>query len=357
MTDGGFRTDLRAWLADNPPPGRDGHTVEQQRRWQRTLHDAGWAGIAWPRELGGRGASPRQQLIFHEEHERAGGNELNLFFVALSHAGPTIIAHGTDEQRARFLPAILRGELIFCQCFSEPGAGSDLAAVRTKAVVDGDHLVITGEKRWSTHAQYADRTEMLVRTDGSSKHGGLTFVLADMHAPGVEVRPLPTMDGGAELNEVFFDEVRVPMTDVVGELGEGWRIATTTLLFERSTAFAGMVMATQREMAQLATSLDGDPLAEDRAGALAARALGMRALLYRAVDADEVAEPTPAGSAIKLLASELGFDLWQERALRDPDAMVGWLRSFGLRIGGGTSEIQRNIIGERVLALPREPRR
>ena len=137
----------------------------EQRRWQRTLHDAGWAGLAWPTEFGGSGASPRQQLIFHEEYERAGGNELNLFFVGLSHAGPTIIAHGTDEQRARFLPAILRGDLLFCQCFSEPDAGSDLAAVRTKAVVDGDHLVITGEKRWSTHAQYADRTEMLVRTD------------------------------------------------------------------------------------------------------------------------------------------------------------------------------------------------
>ena len=229
--------------------------------------------------------------------------------------------------------------------------------MRTKAVVDGDHLVITGEKRWSTHAQYADRTEMLVRTDGSSKHGGLTFVLADMHAPGVEVRPLPTMDGGAELNEVFFDEVRVPMTDVVGELGEGWRIATTTLLFERSTAFAGMVMATQREMAQLADVARRRPARRGprrrpgRSGPRHARPAlpGGRRRRGRRAHAGRQRHQAPRQRArVRPVAGA---------CVAGPAAMVGWLRSFGLRIGGGTSEIQRNIIGERVLALPREPRR
>jgi alkylation response protein AidB-like acyl-CoA dehydrogenase len=325
-----------------------------QRSWQRTLFDGGWAGVAWPRELGGVGATPAQQLIFHEEYERAGGNSANLFFVGISHAGPTIAAHGPPEQRARYLPGILNGDLLFCQCFSEPGAGSDLAALSTRAVLDGDHLVVTGEKRWSTFAQYADHCEMLVRTDVSSKHGGLTFVIGDMRAPGVDVRPLRAMSGQAEFTEVFFDEVRIPLTDVVGALGEGWKVATTTLLFERSTAFAGLVMRTLGQVAALAIEVAGDPVAEARVATLAARALATRALLEQATEDAVAGRMSPAASAIKLASSELNFDVTRFAAERgaEPD---DFFNAFGMRIGGGTSEIQRTIIGERVLGLPREP--
>ena len=362
-----FRAELRAWLDTNPPPGRRDSGLDErgslspnevrfQRDWQRTLHGAGWAGIAWPREFGGRGATPVQQLIFHEEYERVGGNSANLFFVGISHAGPTLIAHGTDDQRRRFLPGILDGSLLFCQCFSEPGAGSDLAAVATRAEVDGDDLVVTGEKRWSTFAQHADHCEMLVRTDATDRHGGLTFVIGDMHAPGVDVRPLRSMSGEAEFNEIFFDEVRIPLTNVVGGIGQGWKVATTTLLFERSTAFAGTVMAVQRHVETLARMVAVDSSHELLVGELAARALATRALLYKAVAEAETGEPGPSSSAIKLAASELNHEVTRLLAEHDPDATDEYFGSFGLRIGGGTSEIQRNIIAERVLGLPRERR-
>ena len=249
MSDQAFRSEVRSWFADNPPAPPLGHSVgqkrdydaddvAQQRQWLKRLAEAGLSGIAWPTEYGGRGATPMQQLIFHEEHQRVGGRGGELFFVGVSHAGPTLIEHGTDAQRRQWLPGILNGDILFAQCFSEPGAGSDLASITTRGTVDADDLVITGEKRWSTHAQHADLCELLVRTDPADRYGGLTYLIADLRTPGITVRPIRTITGAAEFCEVFFDGARIPLANVVGSIGQGWAVATTTLMYERSTAFA-----------------------------------------------------------------------------------------------------------------------
>lgn len=362
-----LRLDLRRWFADNPPPlderpsgsfdqGIDERAAAAERGWQRRLYDAGWAGIAWPAEYGGRGASPRQQLLFHEELQRAGGGLPRLFFVGLSHAGPTLIGHGTAEQRARFLPGVLRGDVVFCQLFSEPGAGSDLASLSAFGRVEGDELVVSGEKRWSTFAQHADRAELLVRTDRAHKQGGLTFALLDMHSPGITTRPLPTLSGAAEFCEVHLDEVRIPLADVVGGLGQGWKIATTTLAHERSTAFAPLILSLEHAVARLMELTHENPVAQSEVAALAIRSLGLRALLLRSVEEQELSEPGPAASAMKLLATELNLDITRFAAWRLGINVTDYFTAFGLRIGGGTSEVQRNILAERVLGLPREPR-
>jgi alkylation response protein AidB-like acyl-CoA dehydrogenase len=359
-----FRAQLRSWFEQNPPPRHrawgsvmvplDDAGVAAQRDWQRRLFDAGWAGIAWPVEHGGRGASATQQLIFHEELVRAGGSETGeVFLVGLSHAGPTIIACGTGDQQRRWLGGILRGELIFAQCFSEPGAGSDLAAISTRAVVDGDALVVTGEKRWSSYAQHADWGELLVRTDSAHKHAGLTYAVVDLRAPGVTVRPLRTMGGDQHFCEVRFDEVRVPLSNVIGALGEGWRVANTTLTFERSTVFAPTILALLHALQGLARTTGSDPVVADEVARLGVRALAVRALLQQSVAEQEVGQLGAGASALKLLSSELNFEVEQLRARLDPEHLQRWFVAFGLRIGGGTSEIQRTILAEKVLGLPK----
>lgn len=368
-TDDEFRDELRQWFADNPAPRAPRHSpglsadldaqdVADQRRWQKALAEAGLSGVAWPREYGGRDASPLQQLIFHEEHQRAGGRGGELFFVGVSHAGPTLIAHGTDAQRRQWLPGILDGTLVFAQCFSEPGAGSDLAAISTRAVVDGEHLVVNGEKRWSTRAQYADLCELLVRTDPADRYGGLTYLVADLRAPGITVRPIRTITGSAEFCEVFFDDVRIPLDNVIGRIGEGWPVATTTLLFERTTGFAAMIIGLEQLIARLAAQCAGDPVLSHTVSELSQDAFAARALLYKCVsEQQEHGQPSAASSALKLVATELNHKIQQFSAKLSPEGLGDYLDSFGLRIGGGTSEIQRNIIAERILGLPKEIRK
>jgi alkylation response protein AidB-like acyl-CoA dehydrogenase len=365
-SDDEFRSELRTWFADNPPPpplgGSDGlkcdydaDDVASQRQWQKRLAQGGLSGIAWPIECGGRGATPMQQLIFHEEHQRVGGRGGELFFVGVSHAGPTLIEHGTDEQRRKWLPGILNGDILFAQCFSEPGAGSDLASITTRAIVDGDDLVVTGEKRWSTHAQHADFCELLVRTDPADRYGGLTYLMADLRTSGITVRPIRSVTGAAEFCEVFFDGARIPKTNVVGEIGQGWAVATTTLMFERSTAFAATIIGLQRHTVQLARDHGDDPQRLQQISELSDDVFAARALLYKCVAEQEATgQPSTASGTLKLIATELNHRIRRFGAMADDDRFVGYLESFGLRIGGGTSEIQRNIIAERVLGLPRE---
>jgi alkylation response protein AidB-like acyl-CoA dehydrogenase len=368
MTDDAFRTEVRGWFADNPPAPRLGHTVgqkqdyaaddiTQQRQWQKRLAEAGLSGVAWPTEYGGRGATPMQQLIFHEEHQRVGGRGGELFFVGVSHAGPTLIEHGTDAQRRQWLPGILDGDILFAQCFSEPGAGSDLASIATRGAIDRDDLVITGEKRWSTHAQHADLCELLVRTDPADRYGGLTYLIADLRTPGVTVRPIQTITGAAEFCEVFFDEARIPLTNVVGDIGDGWAVATTTLMYERSTAFAAKIIGLQRITAQLACDYGDDPARARQLSELSDDVYAARALLYKCVaEQDATGQPSAASGTLKLIATELNHRVLRFGAMAGDDGILDYLESFGLRIGGGTSEIQRNIIAERVLGLPREPK-
>ncbi|BBZ14975.1 acyl-CoA dehydrogenase family protein [Mycobacterium branderi] len=367
FSDSEFREHLRRWFAANPAPELpplscvgadvDAEYLAAQRQWQKRLAQAGLAGIAWPVQYGGQGASPARQMIFHEEHQRAGGRGGEPFFVGLSHAGPTIIAHGTEQQCRRWLPGILGGDLLVAQCFSEPGAGSDLASITTRGVVDDGYLVVNGQKIWNTRAQHADVCELLVRTDPADRHGGLTYLIADMRTPGITVRPITAITGRPEFCEVFFQDARIPLTDVLGGVGEGWKVATATLLFERSTAFAAMIIGLQRVVAELAETYSARPVLMHRLQELADDVFAVRALLYKSVSEQQHGgQPGPAGSALKLVATELNHAVHKFAVLTDITKIEDYLESFGLRIGGGTSEVQRNILAERVLGLPREPR-
>src|SRR3954471_3260862 len=252
-----FRSDVRSWLREavpTLPPRPDAEDWAGRRAydtgWQRMLHEAGYAGIHWPAEHGGRGGTPTEQFIFLEEAERAGAPRPGVNFVGLLHAGPTIGAEGTPEQQARHLPAVLRGDEVWCQGFSEPEAGSDLASLRTRAVRDGDHYVVTGQKIWTSFAQVADHCELLVRTDPDApKHRGITWLIMPMDAPGIEVRPMRTLAGSSEFSEMFLDGVRIPVANRVGEENDGWRVAMVTFSFERGTAFVGDLLRS-RELLQ-----------------------------------------------------------------------------------------------------------
>ena len=379
-----FREEVRAWLAEHKPTGPrpdDAAGIrDYDTGWQRTQHEGGWAGIAWPKEYGGRGLSLLEQLIWYEEYGRAGLPSMDSMFVGLNHAGPTLILRATGEQKAAHLPAILTGDAVWCQGFSEPGAGSDLASLRTRAIIDGDHLVVSGQKIWTSSANVADWQELLVRTDPAApRHRGITWVICDMHAPGIDVRPIESMDREREFCEVFYDDVKIPLSNVVGEVNDGWSVAMSTLSFERGTAFtAGQVRlaSTVEGLISLAAQRPG-PLGrgtaladEELATRLAtarAEVAALRAMTYAAISRGaRQATPGPEGSIVKLYFSELekriarlSMDLLGPDALRFvskwlPDGWTGdYLRSFAATIGGGTSEIQRNIIGERVLRLPR----
>ncbi len=346
--------------------------------WQRVQWDAGWAGIAWPEEYGGRGLSLIQQLIWFEEYARTGLPAIDSRFVGLSHAGPTLIARASDEQKAAHLRPILRGDVLWCQGFSEPEAGSDLASLRTRAEVDGDELVVTGQKIWTSFADVADWQELLVRTDRDvAKHKGITWVVCDMRSPGIDIRPIHTMDGHADFAEVFYDEVRIPLTNVVGQVNDGWSVAMSTLSFERGTAFTvNQVQLSIRveeliELARHRRGADGRPMIADDhiAGELArARAdvAALRAMTYLGISRNARSEqPGPEGSMLKLQWADLSkrihrlaLDIVGPASLEltgeGDGAWVGrYLLSFSDSIGGGTSEIQRNIIAERLLGLPR----
>ena len=381
--DAAFRDEVRTWLAEHAPRERRpkvGRAVrDYDLAWQRTMYDAGWGGVAWPVEYGGRDLPLTQQLIWYEEYARTGMRPIDTRFVGLAHAGPTLMARATEEQRAFHLPKILRGEVVWCQGFSEPEAGSDLASLRTKAVVDGDELVVTGQKIWTSFANVADYQELLVRTNTDvPKHKGITWVICDMSTPGIEIRPIRTIEGGADFNEVFYDEVRIPIENVVGDIDNGWSVAMSTLSFERGTAFTisqvQLASSVERliELARSRRSINGRPVIDD--GALADRlararadCAALRALTYLGISKNVHADqPGPEGSMMKLQYADLakrvyhlGIEILGPRSLAIPDDEddTDWvdhhLLAYSTSIGGGTSEIQKNIIGERVLGLPR----
>ena len=349
--------------------------------WQRTLFDAGYAGINWPKEYGGRGATPTEHLIYIEESERARAPYVGCNFVGQLHGGPTLIAEGTHEQKLRYLPPILRGDEVWCQGFSEPNAGSDLASLRTRAVRDGDDYVLSGQKIWTSFGHVADYCEMLVRTDPDApKHKGITWLIVPMHLPGIDVRPLRVMEGTTEFCEVFLDDVRVPIENRVGDENDGWRVTNVTLSFERGTAFVSDVIETRElihDLVDLAKHLTskGATRWEDaglrrEVGKLDAELDALWSLTKRNISqAQRTGVVGVGGSVFKLAFVELrqhlgdiAMRLLDRASLSIED--VGGLQSgrfveskfWAIRMGiaAGTSQVQRNIVGERVLGLPRE---
>ena len=379
-----FRAELREWLSTSIPEsyhargdiaGRDDESLS--REWSKRLHDAGYSGLTWPKEYGGAGAPYTHQAILLEESARAETPE-HIGVIGLGMAGPTIIAHGTDDQKKAHLAKTLSGEEVWCQGFSEPGSGSDLASLRTKAELDGDSFVVNGQKVWSSFAHIADYCILLVRTDPEApKHQGITYLLVDMHSPGVEVRPLRQITGDPEFNEIFFTDVRVPKENVVGEINQGWNVAMTTLLHERGTlgfALTARLEVLVRKLIALAkqTSVNGhtaaeDPLYRDRIVKQWIEVQELRFLNYRALTGlVKTGVPGPEGSIAKLHWSEsnqrlgkLALEILGPASQLDQDGPTKgfWqyqqLRSRGNTIEAGTSEVLRNIIAERVLGLPR----
>lgn len=364
-----FRDELREWLVANhpgvEPAGTEG-SLEHRLHWQKTLFDAGYSGISWPREHGGRGATLMEQAIFNEELVRARApSPANI--IGLVMGGPVIINHGTDAQRARFLAPILSGEEIWCQGFSEPNAGSDLAALTTQAVRDGDGWRVSGQKVWTSYAHRAKWCMLLARTGGDERHRNLTFFICDMKQPGVEVRPLRQATGDSEFNEIFFNGAVVPDDNVVGSVGDGWKVAITTLMFERSGLSAASALAIQIKLDELAELIrergeQRDVTLNRRLGALVVATETMRLNGYRGLSrVIEHGVPGPEGSMAKIQwadinqrLGELAMDvLGAEALVTDPVWTHSMLRARANSIEGGTSEIQRNILAERVLNLPR----
>jgi alkylation response protein AidB-like acyl-CoA dehydrogenase len=380
-----FRREVRSWFAANLPEGWKRRIAESgrgdeadARQWSRKLFDAGYAGLTWPKEYGGADAPYTYQAIFLEEAARAETPE-HIGLIGIGMAGPTIMAHGTADQKARYLPKILSGGDVWCQGFSEPGSGSDLASLKTKAEVDRDDLVVSGQKVWSSFAHIADQCILLVRTDSSApKHEGLTFLIVDMRTDGVEVRPLRQLTGDPEFNEIFFNEVRVPVTNVVGRINDGWRVAMTTLLHERGTlgvALTARLEVAVKKLVALAHDVKTngraaaeDPLVRDLVTRQWIEFQALKLTNYRALTRlMKTGMPGPEGSIAKLFWSEsnqrltkLAVEILGPRAHLDGKDGVWngfWqhaqLRSRGNTIEAGTSEVLRNIVAERVLGLPR----
>jgi alkylation response protein AidB-like acyl-CoA dehydrogenase len=378
-----YRLQLRQWLEDHmpsePSPSEQDAAFAYRRAWQRKLYEGGWVGIHWPKAYGGQGATLVQQAIYAQETARARAPQ-PANGLGISIVGPTLIEHGTEEQKKRYIPKILNADEIWCQGFSEPNSGSDLASLQTKAVLDGDEFVVNGQKIWTSLGQYADWCILLVRTDPHApKHKGITFLLVDMHSPGVTVRPLKQITGHAEFNETFFDNVRVPRANVVGDINDGWRIAMTTLTYERGIS----TLATQVRMKQQldamidyartsrnnGRTLAQDPVLRQQLAAAYIRVEIMLLNLYRGITTQLRGQPPgPEASLTKLYWSEL--DKWMQElgmTLQGPYAQLlreskhavagdwqyNFLRSRAGTIYSGTSEIQKNIIGERVLGLPK----
>ncbi|MGO9873573.1 MAG: acyl-CoA dehydrogenase family protein [Acidimicrobiia bacterium] len=370
--DEAFRATLRAWLEEELPalasqPARD--AWDERRKWdtdwQRRLFDAGYAGLHWPAEFGGRGASPTEQLIFYEETARARAPYVGVNFVGTLHAGPTLIEEGSDAHKASHLPKILRGEEVWCQGFSEPGAGSDLASLRTRAVRDGEDYVLNGHKIWCSFGQIADVGEFLVRTDlDAPKHRGISWLILPMNSPGIEVRPLRTALGSSEFSEVFLTDVRVPISNRVGAENDGWRVTNVTLKYERGTAFVSELVDSLRLCEDLAP-LVHDPGHLRELGRCAAELDALWALTKRNVSQSARGTVGPGAMVMKLAYSEarqrfgeLCLRVLDREALHveDNELVEERLRVLALTIAAGASQIQRNIIGERVLGLPKDAR-
>ncbi|HEX9712922.1 MAG TPA: acyl-CoA dehydrogenase family protein [Actinomycetota bacterium] len=384
-----FRAEIRAWIAGHLPAGwgepgfREPDSFEERlefaRAWESTLADAGWAGISWPVEYGGRGATLSEQIIFHEEMARARAPRIFINFVGINLAGPTIMAHGSEEQKRRYLPKILDMSEIWCQGFSEPNAGSDLAGLQTRAVLEGDRFIVNGQKIWTSFAHVADWCLLLCRTDPDApKHKGLSYLLVDMRTPGIEPRPIKQVTAEAEFDEVFFTDVEVPASNLLGELNRGWLYAGTTLSNERGPAFLAHQIRFQNVLADILdlakrTTRDGVPASQhpafrERLAKAYAEVEIMRYIGYRIVTAiKRNGQPGVEGSVAKLYWSEM-VRHFQETALAvtglaglldfddAPDQgkwQRGYLMSFAQTIAAGSSEIQKNIISERVLGMPR----
>jgi alkylation response protein AidB-like acyl-CoA dehydrogenase len=367
-----FRDELRAWLAvnwkpDHPEPASEEDDFGFRRDWQRTLHEGGWAGVHWPREYGGRGATLVEAAIFYEELSRARA-PLPANVLGLVLGGPTLMVWGTEEQKERHLAPILSAEEIWCQGFSEPEAGSDLAALRTRAVKHGDEWIVTGQKVWTSAAQYSKWCMLVARTDPDvPKHKGLTYFLMDMEQDAVQVRPLRQITGESEFNELFIEEARIPDGNVVGGAGNGWKVALTTLMNERAGLAFGLQVRLKvlldelTDIAQERGLLD-EPSVAERLGEMHVRTEILRLTAYRGLTAQmKYGQPGPEGSLTKWMWSdtnqrvtELAADLLGPEALtRDSRWSYELLRARGNTIEGGTTEILKNIVAERVLGLPR----
>lgn len=384
--DEAFRREAAAWLDERlsgefaAVRGRggsgDAHAlIDERRAWERALGEGGWSCLGWPRAYGGRGESLSRQVIFHEEYARAGGPG-RLGHIGEGLLGPTLIAFGSDAQRRRFLPPIVMGDEIWCQGYSEPGAGSDLANVQTRARLDGSEWIVDGQKVWTSWAQWSDWCFVLCRTDPESRrHRGLSYLLVPMQQPGVEVRPIVQLTGDAEFSEVFFDGARTPAENVVGAPGDGWRVAMATLGFERGVSTLGQQLAFRSEFAAVVeaareSGAAGDPAIRQR---LANAWIGLEIMRYnalRGLSHGEKGELDRAGMIAKLYwatwhrsLGELAMDVLGDDAsllAGAPYELTPLQRLFLFTrsdtIYAGSNEIQRNLIAERALGLPRGPR-
>lgn len=385
--DENFRSEFRKWLEANLPAehrkaafaieffaNEEGEEWEKRHAWHKKMYRAGWVGIQYPKQYGGRGGTVAHQYIYDEELNRVGAPQLvNSQGIAL--VGPTLLHWGTEEQRRRYLPKMLAADEIWCQGYSEPGSGSDLASLQTRAVEDGDYFIVNGQKVWTSDAHHADRCFLLVRTDPTApKHKGISYLLVDMHSPGVTVRPLVQMTGDRGFNEMFFEDVRVPKKNLVGEKNHGWLVALTSLMYERRardmTPIVRELAAVARLMRRNGSNAWDDSrvrqqVAEFACEAWAIRYLGLRQLTRQL----KGLPPGPESSIQKLAYSELNLRIQKfAMELLGPYAQMVYQAPFavdegkwsyrmlaarGMIVGAGTSEIQRNVIGERVLALPK----
>ena len=365
-----FSDELRGWLSENHPgeePAGDEAAFEFRIAWQKQLHAAGYAGLSWPEEYGGKGATLIEQAIFGEEMARAKApSTANL--IGLVMGGPVVIAHGDEEQKQRYLEPILSGEEIWCQGFSEPESGSDLASLKTKAVKSNGEWVVTGQKVWTTYAHEAKWCMLVARTDpDAQKHAGLTYFLMDMEQDAVQVRPLRQITGESEFNELFIEEARIPDENVVGGVGNGWSVAITTLMHERAGLAFGLVVALKIDLANLIElvreqGLQDDPVMRQKIGQLQIEVEVMRLNALRGLtQIMKTGQPGPEGSLGKWHWAEINQALTEtameargaEAPILDRDWTYRFLRARANSIEGGTTEILRNIVAERVLGLPK----
>jgi len=387
-----FRAKARAWLEANTKPRdpdenlpnplgerEDDAAVAAAKAWQAVKFDAGWAVLTWPKEHGGQGLGRMENVIWNQEETKF-DTPPNIYTIGHGMLGPTIMAHGSDAQKKRYLREMARGQEVWCQLFSEPDAGSDLAGLRTSATRDGDEWILNGQKIWSTGAQFSDWGMIVTRSDpNAAKHDGLTYFIVDMHAPGIEVRPIRQINGASGFNEVFFSDVRVPESNRLGAVGDGWRVAITTLMNERVAIGGGSSAGTLKNLFRLAreTRRYGRPAIEDSAvrqklAEFYVKAKGLQYTSYRTLSAlSRGGTPGPEGSIGKAVGAPLGHEMasfaldlqGSFSGVADPGAAFQeglwqdlYLGIPGMRIAGGTDEILKNIIAERVLKLPPEIR-